>query len=152
MQRTTGSPPRPSTASWLKSIIWQASPADPCTSWGTRWVTQRKIGSLSVQSTASWLKSITCQAPPANQSRVWGTHCVTQRKTGSPPAQSSASWQIKSITWQTPPADQTKYKWQWTTTDLIQCHPPWPGICPSYVLTTNFTPQHQRNRLLKAFN
>ena len=48
---------------------------------------------------------------------------------------------------------------QWTTTDLVWCHPPWSGSCQSwYVFITDFTPQHQRNRgwsrtrLLKAFN
>ena len=35
---------------------------------------------------------------------------------------------------------------QWTTTDLIRCHPPW-LVCPSwYVLTTDFTPWHHRDR------
>ena len=50
---------------------------------------------------------------------------------------------------------------QWSTTDLIWCHPLWPGNCQSwYILTTDFTPQHQRNRdwvgekmlKVKAFN
>ena len=32
---------------------------------------------------------------------------------------------------------------QWPTTDLIQCHPPWPGICQSwYVLTSDLTSWH----------
>ena len=36
---------------------------------------------------------------------------------------------------------------QWTTTDLIQCHPPWPGSCQSwYVLTVSFTPQCHTDR------
>ena len=36
---------------------------------------------------------------------------------------------------------------QWATTDFIRRHLPWPGSCQSwYVLTTNFTLQHQRDR------
>ena len=36
---------------------------------------------------------------------------------------------------------------QWTTSDLIWCHPPRPGSCQSwYGLPNDFTPQHQRDR------
>ena len=35
---------------------------------------------------------------------------------------------------------------QWTTSDLVWCHPPWPGSCQSwYVLITSFTPGLQRD-------
>ena len=40
-------------------------------------------------------------------------------------------------------------KWgrQWATADLVLCHPPLPGSCQSWsILTTSFTPWHQRDR------
>ena len=33
---------------------------------------------------------------------------------------------------------------QWTTTDLVECHPPWPGSCQSWYVLTSITPRHQR--------
>ena len=37
---------------------------------------------------------------------------------------------------------------QWTTADIVQCHPPWPGSCQSCVLKKRLrTPTSERQRL-----
>ena len=50
--------------------------------------------------------------------------------------------------WETSKAARNWCK-QWTTTDLVWCHPPWPGRCRSWsVLSSDFTlqlTQHQRD-------
>ena len=49
--------------------------------------------------------------------------------------------------WETGNAAGNQNSRQWTTADLVQCHPRWPDICQSwYILMTDFTAQCQRDR------
>ena len=62
------------------------------------------------------------------------------------------SCKMQSVLFATEQQETNNSAWnwhrQWTTTDLIQCHPSWSGTCQSwYVLTTDFTPWRLRQGL-----